>query len=178
MVRFAYSCVLGYRRERSWRRSRADRQPPAYNDALARRRSCSRRRGSADSRTAAKAVPTHRCARQSRHPPSLSAACPIRGTGPVLPSWALFPFDRPPADVSAIEASGPVDPSNRCVGTAVRFAYGLAASRHRQDATAGGEQPLALAHRRGMEHLHVLDGRRRLEPADLRAFAVLAGIAI
>ena len=77
-------------------------------------------------------------------------------------SWAC-PLARhgPPADVGAVEAARPIDGAYGLVGARLRLGDRLAARRDAEHAPAGGEQPVALAARAGMEDL---DARNACAP--------------
>ena len=69
---------------------------------------------------------------------------------------SLLPLHRPPADVVAAEAVGPVDPADRRIGPALRLGHRLAGGGDVQHAPAIGDELAVLQRRAGMEDLRAV----------------------
>ena len=87
-------------------------------------------------------------------------------------------LNRPPADVAPVEALGPIDPVNGCVGALLGFFYGLAQRCHVQHATAIGHQHAVFEGGAGVEDFNAFYCRSGLEAANFCAFRHITGIAL
>src|SRR5690348_7912755 len=77
--------------------------------------------------------------------------------------------DGAPADIAPTERSFPVDQIDCAIGACLRLGDSLACCRDVEDAAAGGEDAPVAALGSGMEDLHAIELRRRIQPGDRKA---------
>src|SRR6185503_14241143 len=93
-------------------------------------------------------------------------------------SCGLLPGDRPPADVLAAEAAGPVYHLDCGIGAGLCLGHGLAAGGDVEDTATDRDQTVALTLRARVKDLHAIAATSFFEAADLGAFGVITRIAI